>query len=328
MGITDRSITYAFSYSLSLAFVLFYFLQFYKTNTDKFSLTRHVLLALTAIVIAFGGPIGAPIILIVCPSVLLLLTYNNQTNTSNNSFFKSIKNSVSKIPSSILFHFSLITCLCAYSFYVGRNNEENLWTPLSLSERYALLPKGFAIIVSKNLGIPLLMSACFFNIIFFSRIKSPDSKKTFTLIKYLGAFSFIYLVLLPLGGYRSYRPFIIRYDTFAPITISLIFIYGITSIYLISYHKGITKLFIIAATTAIMFHYTKADKIDWDGNKCDKDALFYLASSPDKIVYLNNWCSVMSWNKITDYSWSETNCLLLKYWGVIKEDKLYYQKEE
>ena len=125
---------------------------------------------------------------------------------------------------------------------------------------------------------------------------------------------------------RPYRPYIVRYDTFLPVTICLVFIFGVTAVYLINYYRSVTKIVFIVAVVAIMVYFTKEDRINWDGNKCDREALTYLANSPDKVVFLDYWCSPMDWSKITEPQQSEMNCQLLKYWKVLKEDKLYYQR--
>lgn len=44
------------------------------------------------------------------------------------------------------------------------------------------------------------------------------------LFKWIGVFSLFYILLLPLGGYRDYRPNVLRHDTILPITLSLIFV--------------------------------------------------------------------------------------------------------
>jgi hypothetical protein len=331
MGITDASITYAFFYAGSVVFILSYFFPFYKSwyhqTTLKFSMLQHFLMLVLAFIIAFGGSIGSPIILIVCPSVLLFLTYGNFSQKTELSLLERGKAAIKATPSAVFFHFVFISCLCLYSFYIGRNNEENLWSELPLIDRYKLLPKGFLIILLKNTGVPLLVSGCLLNIFLLSKVKQDKASRKMQLLKYLVMFSFVYLILLPLGGYRSYRPYIIRYDTFLPVTICLIFTYSLTSVYLIPFLKGIERVGLILFIAAVMIHFTREDKINWEGNKCDKQALTYLSNSSDEIVFLDHWCSLMSWNKITDYRSSELNCRLLKHWKILKEEKLYYQKQ-
>ena len=68
------------------------------------------------------------------------------------------------------------------------------------------------------------------------RIKNKDdsdSRKIIQLLKFIGLFALIYLLLLPLGGYREYRPYIIRRDTFMPIWMLLFFFYGITTLHIV-----------------------------------------------------------------------------------------------
>ncbi|HWZ21518.1 MAG TPA: hypothetical protein VNW06_02625, partial [Cytophagaceae bacterium] len=61
-------------------------------------------------------------------------------------------------------------------------------------------------------------------------------------------------------------------------------------------------------------------------NKCEREALMELAKSNQKITLLENDCDVMCWNRMINYEHSESQAVLLKYWGVTKEERLYYQK--
>jgi hypothetical protein len=329
MGVTDISSTYTFCYAGWLIFVLLYFLPFYKPIFNrsplKFSVYQHIWMVVLALIIAFGGPLASPIILLVCPSVLIGVMYVNFKKENGLNFFKRSWASIAHMPLALLFHFCFIIFCCVYSFYIGLHNIENQANPLSIAERYRLLPMGLKITLWKNTGVPLLISTCLLNFILVRHTKQENAKRITQLIYCLGLFSIIYLLLLPLGGYRAYRPYVIRYDTFSPVTLCLIFTFGLTSIYLIKHYKGIAKMLFITLIAVVMLFFTKQDKIYWGANYCERKSLADIAASPDKIVYLTDWCNVMSWERITDYHRSEVNCHLLKYWGVIKEDKLYYQ---
>jgi hypothetical protein len=215
--------------------------------------------------------------------------------------------------------------LCLYSYYIGKNNEENFTSVVTIFERFKLLPRGLWILLTDNIGVPLLLFSSLINVVLVSLTPKSNKKRQFEILKYIGLFSVLYLILLPFGGYRFYRPYIIRYDTFSPIVVCLIFTYGITAIFLLEYYHGLKKRIYAFCVIVIMFQFTRADGIHWGMNKCNKESITYLSKSPDKIVFLDCWSDIMSWGKSSDYNQSELNCRLLKYWGVLKEDKLYYQ---
>jgi len=138
--------------------------------------------------------------------------------------------------------------------------------------------------------------------------------------------SLIYILLLPFGGFRSYRPYILRYDTVMPVTLSLIVIFGLTTNFLIFNLSGKFKIIFSSVIIIFLLIYCYEDKSTKGINKCQRNALITISESKDTIVLVSSDCTVMSWDKIKDYKESELNAELLKYWRVTKEKKLYYQK--
>ena len=59
---------------------------------------------------------------------------------------------------------------------------------------------------------------------------------------------------------------------------------------------------------------------------CEKRALLEISKSTEKIVPLDCNCTIMSWGKISNYDDSKWNTKLLEHWGIIKEEKFYFQK--
>ena len=63
------------------------------------------------------------------------------------------------------------------------------------------------------------------NIFFILRKKQNENgKKLISRVKWIALFALIYILILPLGGYREYRPNIIRGDT-------LLILYILTCVY-------------------------------------------------------------------------------------------------
>jgi hypothetical protein len=330
MQITIDSPTYTFFYALPFIFLLLYSLPFVRSFTNnkyRFGLFTNIALIVLAFVIALGGPLLPAILLIICPFAMTGLFIHNFRQLTSGRFAEKFLESIRRIPKPVLFHFIFISALCLYSLYVGSFNSENAWSVKSLEERYDLLPTGFWKIISEKLGIPTLFIFCVLNtaLIF---ISGAERRMYFVKLLLCGViFSLIYLALLPLGGYRFYRPFIIRFDTFSPVLICLMFIAASTSIFFLKHvKKKFSPLYILILVTYI-FIFTNADRIKWRQNECERQGLYELVSSKDKIVFLDTPCVVFSWGKITEPQMTESRIRLLKRWNVLQDDKLYYQKE-
>ncbi len=142
---------------------------------------------------------------------------------------------------------------------------------------------------------------------------------------WIGAFTLLYLLLLPLGGYRIYRPNIVRYDTFIPITVMLIFFYGMSTFYLIRHVSGRHKLKYVLIILVFMALFTNADRLSTRNYACEKEALEYIRDSEEDIVMLKSDCPIMEFRLVTDYPHSNLKAQLLQQWNVTDHKKLFYQ---
>jgi hypothetical protein len=155
---------------------------------------------------------------------------------------------------------------------------------------------------------------------------NSEGRRTLLLLKWIAIFSAIYMLLLPLGGFRDYRPHIVRYDTIMPVTILLIFIWGSTTFFIASHLKNAQRIFYITGLVICLSVFVCNDLETFNDNFCEKESLVVIAQSPEKYLELNNDCNIMSWGKTTDYGLSKTNTQLLLYWRVINTEKFYKQK--
>jgi hypothetical protein len=333
MGIIDISITYTFFYALPIALILLFFLPFYNAWLNnynfKLNIAGKILLFFLLIIISFNGPLVPGIIMIVCPLVLINLWYNNYPEKGKISFFKKTIASINKIPRYILIYFSIAIFLSLYSLYIGKYNSDGSQWNVPLLERYLRLPKGIYELLTARIGFPLLLLIIGINYYFLKKSKdNPEAGRIISLLGWIVVFSLIYILLLPLGGYREYRHNILRRDTIIPITLALIFIYGLSTYFLLSIFTGKTKNIYILGITVFLLIFTINDGPTTNNNNiCEKKAFEKIAGSPEKIVALDSCnCTVMSWQKITDINDSQYKAELLKIWGVTKEKKLYYQK--
>ena len=331
LGIIDKSITYTFFYALPLALLMIFFLPFYNANISNREVKLHSLLVILlipfTIFISLNGPLIPAVVLILCPLILLYKWMKNYSESTHSDLLKRIVESIFRINKFELFFFSLIILACLYSIYIGSFNAENFNKTIPLLERYILLAKGLFFQFTKSYGPILLILVIGINttIIYFIK-PNDDRKKLFRILKWLIVFSIIYTILLPFGGYREYRPYIIRWDTFMPVNLCLFYFYGISTLYLINHFSSRIKVAYLIGITLFLLVFTIADKTDYYASTCEKESLKIIAKSPDKIILLDSNCSIMAWGKITNYDDSKYNTQYLQYIGVIKEEKYYYQK--
>jgi hypothetical protein len=331
MGIIDKSVTYLFFYGLPLCFlIVFYspfFLQFYHNRKVKLTLPVKLFFFFLIVYLTLHGPLNPGIILIVSLLVFIKSIIENFTRLEKLVFFKRIWVSICQIPNDILLYFSSISIFSLYSLYIGKYNLLAELSHISIWERYAKIPEGLFFIIFGKLGFPILLLVILINNYLIKKNFYFDKgKKILVVLRFIGLFSFLYVLLLPLGGYRPYRENIIRYDTFLPITLALIFYFGLTSFYLIQQTNGKLKKIYIGFLFTVLLIFTNADRIDTSKHDCEKNALVELSISKDQIVFFDYDCKIMSWHEILDYKKSDRNTDLLLHWNIINTKKYYYQE--
>ena len=326
MGLTYDSITYTFSYSMPLVLFLAYVYPFYRNYFSKdnlpLNLPQHVLLILLAFPIALGGPLSGPMVMILCAISLIAIVYRN-AKFNGLSFWKAIF----KIPKPIIFHFSFIILLSLYSFYIGRNNIENDWVKMALIDRFKLLPQGFIFIFFQKLGLPIILVGTLAFYFIIKRMKTDEGRKIISIVNYVAIGCVVYIFLLPFGGYRPYRPLIIRFDTFSPVTLAMIFCYAITAVFLLQRLKNKHLKMLCAFLVLVFLIFTNADKIKLSGNTCEREAMQTLVDSKDSVIYLGGNCTLMAWVPFKNPDDSRVCCKVLRRWNILKEDKLYIQQK-
>lgn len=331
IGIIDKSITYTFFYALPLTFLMIFFIPFYNASSQnrKINLNNWVIALLVPYIIflSLNGPLIPPVILIFCPLFLLYRFRNNYINSNKTNTWSKVIESILEIDRIVLSLFSLFILTSLYSIYVGRFNAENFNNVVPIFERYKLLIKGFYIQFTQSAGSILLVIVIAINTLIIWLQKPVDeTRKILKILGWIFLLSAIYTILLPLGGYRIYRPFIIRWDSYMPVNLCLFYYYGMTSLYLIKNIKPKLKVAYSIGITVFLLVFTFADRTDYYSSWCEKESLRTIVNSPEKVVLINSECSIMAWGKITNPDDSKFNCRYLQYIGVLKEEKLYYQK--
>ncbi|MBN1199335.1 MAG: hypothetical protein JXA23_08285 [Bacteroidales bacterium] len=332
MGFIDQSITYNFFYSLPLMLLLLFFLPYYRAwynqTIIRMSNTQLILWAGLTFILCFSGPLVPGILAIICPLILLGYLYREFRDNPAQPFGIRVKHaiiSLNKPPFIILF---LTILLSLYSLYIGSFNILNRAETLSLTDLYGKLSLGIFHQFTDKAGFPLAFLVIAINLILLARMPdSAEKRGIFTLTRWLLLFSILFILLLPLGGYRLYRPQILRYDTVMPITAGIVLLFGISSHYLIFAFQGIRRYLYVAIVGLILAVFTRADIPMFYENDCEEKCLYEIASATDTILILHHDCPVMEWGKISDYRMSAANARLLNYWGVTKRLTYYYQEE-
>jgi len=336
IGIIDLAPSYAFAYALPIALLMLFFLPFYKSlykeERLKLSWIILVLLAILAIFISLNGPIVPGVACVVAPCILLVLWFKAYRTQTNKSFVRRVFASLWAIPKTYLLPLSWLIFLSLYSLYIGQNNEESLWSEtIPMAERYRRLPIGFYEIITSQPGIPVMLIVIYMNAGIIYTLKSEYRTKVLTTLKWIGIFSLVYILLLPLGGYRPYRPNIIRIDTFLPVNLSLIYFIGLSTFYLLTDHSFVLKRVYTGLVVIVLLWFTYMEKNDAlqsnYNNTCEKEQLYKLHNSKEEIIELSGNCNVLFWWRVpeSEYIKSAPATEFLRKTGVVKGKMYFFQ---
>jgi hypothetical protein len=331
MGIIDPSTTYTFFYALPCAILLLYLLpfirQFYFNKKINNQLFIRLLWMPLAFVVCLSGPLNPGIVLIFSILVILPHLIKFYIHTNQKGFLQRVSDTLKKIPNNYWYFLIPICILSLYSLYLGRYNSITISSQIPLVKMYLKIPEGIYYQFTQKLGFPVLFIILAINTVIINiKFKDSDGKKILKIFKWIGIFSLCYILLLPLGGYRYYRPYILRYDTIMPITLSLIFIFGISTLFLINKMSKKYKMWYLPIIIGVIFIFTYSDEPKFDHNICERSALEEIGNTQETIVALKEDCSVVAWEKFNTPEESELNAQLLNIWGITKEKKLYFNR--
>ncbi|MEK7376425.1 MAG: hypothetical protein AABZ57_04605, partial [Candidatus Margulisiibacteriota bacterium] len=280
---------------------------------------------LLAIVISISGSLVPGVVILVCAGILFW-QYLVQKREHSGSFSLILNKTIRSFPLSLVVLMAFACACSVYSLYAGTFNANNDYgAQLPLWERYAPMASSLFNMFTQKLGVPLLYGSIILNLILIKRLFGDVYRKKFApIVSTLVLFSLIYIILLPFGGYRMYRPCVLRYDTVMPVTIAGFFLFAASSVFLLkNLAKGQVRSYFLLLLF-LAFAFSNADRIENSEYQCERRSMEQIASSRERLVRLENACSVMSWDTIKDPRYSELNAGLLRYWGVSSKTKLYY----
>jgi hypothetical protein len=331
MGIIDPCTTYTFFYALPCIFLLLYFMPFIQKHYHNQTFNNQIIIKLLWIPLAFivclSGPLNPGVVLIFAMLVMWDNFRKNYTYSTQTGIIYKCINAITLIPKNLWYYILPISILALYSLFLGYYNPISIASQIPITELYAKIPYGIYYQFTQKLGFPILFILLIINtIIIKKKYNFENGQKLLTIFRWIGLFSFFYILLLPLGGYRSYRFYILRYDTIMPITLALIFMFSASTLFIIKQIKHKQQIWYILLIICALMAYTNADKAEFDKNSCERQALVEIANSKDHIVHLQHNCTVLSWLKITQPEVSEVNGELLYRWHVTNDKKLYYSE--
>jgi len=330
MGIIDKSAVYFFAYGLPMLVFLFFLYSYIYYYVNKKMLGNRwltmILLLFLGYIIPFDGSLMCGIVSVFLLVLILSILITQIRKHRKKGIIQTFE-IVSNVPVQLSLPLVVIGFFSLYSFYIGTFNMENEWVFLSISERYKLLPLGLFYILTKRLGFPILIILSTVNTFFVFKNASVEIVvKLKFVLKSLAFFALVYVLLLPLGGYRSYRMYIIRYDTFIPVTICFFLYYAYSTLIVIQIANYRFKLLFISILILCISIFTLVDANREYQNENEKKAFMILSHSQTNNVDLNCNCNVFSWEPPVNYSSSYESALLLKRWHVTKSVILYRTK--
>ncbi len=327
MGINDKSTTYTFFYALPIVLLMLFMKPLYETvfqqEDQRISPLKSIFLFIPSIILPLSGPLIPGVVLIVAGLIgtNYLLEFINHQDRNWHSALRTI-------PAKIYIYLIPIGLISLYSLFLGRFDSNYEGEMLPLSDRYLKLPLGIYYQVTQSLGIPVLLIIIGVNLYLIkTKFYGSEGIRIIRTLKWIGIFTAIYLLLLPMGGYRPYRPNILRYDTFLPVTIALLYFYGISSFFLVQNLRLQSRNIYIMGLLMLLAIYINSDQIETEEYRCERQALEYLAQSSQEVTALPNSCHVMSWDFFSDPRRSELNAEILKFWKITSAKRLYYYQE-
>ncbi len=321
-GIVSQSFTYSSFYALPLFLLLLYLKPFYdclQKKKNEVHWVFKILLIPFLVILPFSGPL--------VPGVVLVIGFLAFIKIFEDYFKGKLILIFDRIPGYLLVSYACLSVLCLYSIYLGQFNVESGEGGISIFERYSRLPLGLYYQLSQKMVFPLLFLMLFINL-FLIRKYDINYSKINTIFKWIGLFSILYLLLLPLGGFREYRPNIIRKDTFLPIIIGLVYLYGYST-YLILKSKKLKhwKVY-FSLVLAFSFVFTYADEPDFEGYECQRNQIQTISESSEPVLKISDDCNVLSWYPIEKPEHSELQSELFQLWNIRKESIEFYQEKQ
>lgn len=327
MIIIDNAVTYAFFYALPALALLIYLYPLIKRwlhGSSPIPWPAALLSAALAIPLCLSGPLNPGLILVLALVIGLRWLWGFVSPDED----LQTKGALRSFPWKSFYFLAPIALLSLYSLYLAGYDSFAQTSRTPLLEVYGKLPQGLWKQLTVKIGFPLLIIGSALNLFLLSRQRdTAATQRVLAVAKWLGIFILVYLLLLPLGGYRDYRPDVVRHDTLLPMTLGLIFLYGYSAKKLLGLLRTQQLRWYLPLLIGIGLVFTLADKPEWDRTDCERAAIREIAASELETVPLDYDCRVLDWRKLTDPAKTVEHGKALHVWGICDRDKRYYIRE-
>lgn len=328
MGIMNIAVTYTFFYTLPLVLLLILLWPFFgaacRQQPLRLPWATAVLVVGLMVFIAFNGVIATAAIAVLLFCIGMYWVWARRQARRGQSGLVP-----RWLSGQALLLLGLLAAICLYSIYIGKNNTENTHDH-TLWQLYQLLPQGVYTQFTFQRGLPVLVSLIIVNaqLVRYVVLPSPARRRVQLLLRWVGIFTLLFLLLLPFGGYRSYRPYLLRNDSISPILLGLFFAYGLSTYFLLFQLKGRLRTGYLALVCLFGSYFIYADstlKMPVN-NGCQRWAMDQLSRADKPVVELSTFCNVLTWLPLTEYHETEIHAQMLQYWGITPKKQLFYQK--
>lgn len=332
MGIIMKSITYNFFYALPSIYFLWVLLPFsFKYLHDKNYFKNPISFLLyvpIAIIANFSGALNQGGFLIFTLIFYLYYFWQNFINQKDITFISRIANSIFFKNSYFWLLLLPLSAISLYSFYVGTHNSNNAIYPYSLFELYMNIPKGLKLQFFSQYDYAPIFFLLIVNYFIIKSINKEKGKRILKTYWFLLIFSLIFILLLPLGGYRDYRPYILRSDSVILINLGIYFLFALTTLFVFKNWSSLKLKFYIPVIALVLFYFEFSDPYNLGTNKCERNNMQQIADSKEDVVKLSNQCPVISWTPIVNPEHSIIQAKVLKLWRITDREKLFFQPIE
>ena len=331
MGIVDVAPTYVFFYALPTVFLLVYLapgILAWRRGTSLALRPRYSWCwPLLALPVCLSGPLNPGIVAVVLTLYATHRLYESYSPSAGPARGHWLLHAVASVPREHWVYLAPLGVLAAYSLYIGSFNAFTITQAIPLSERYARLPVGIFKTLTGRPGFLLIFATLLVNYaVLRRRAPTPSVRRSLATAKWLLAFAVLYLLLLPLGGYRPARPYILRYDTMIPITLGLMFALAYTSVLVLRFADTRQLRWYAPVLLAIGIAFTNADRLDADQNAGQRALLAELrAAGAGDTLALSDEATLLSWAPVRSAEESAAVVALLRRWGILGREVRYYQ---
>lgn len=330
IGLIDPSITYSFFYALPLIFLVccllpFIYQEFFNKTFISNPVIRFFYYVIFLLLTCFSGAINTAITLVLIFTFLLRYSVNYfHDRTNDRSLFSFIKS----IPKHYWLYLLPLGLLSLYSLWLGTFNTMWDTVELSLLERYKLLPKGFLMMFT-NTGFVVFFILSVFNFVIISHFHSKNGKNVIQMFVWINVFALIYILLLPFGGYRPYRPYIIRYDVMIAVSFLYILFLVYSTLFLIENISQVKRRMVyLFGCLFFMLFFSMMDKpLKWDNDQ-EIAAIRQIQEATETPVVFTYPVTVVSWVPAYSVEESENASKLLYIWKITDTPKSFYCLKE